>query len=537
MKVADLMNIPALKEMKIIAGNSGCDREVNTVNMMDAPDIIPYLKPHEVLVTTAYHVKDQPCLLKELVEAMAEKNCAALGVKTKRYLEEIPEEVIRTADELALPIIEIPMSLSLGEIVYQTLQAILDQRTNELTYAMEIHKQFTQLIMQGKGSNKLLSNLSEMIGLHIMLINQHLKPLSYSTTTSKLFSILSSLQKEGFTLPVGTITNFSFSILATKQTYSAFPVYMSEKKIGYLLVSGEIKKEDRLNSLIIEQAANVLSFAIMKETALNQFNRSVRNDFFYHFLEGTFSTETEIINRAKEFSLSHNHKYICAVGKLDNKDSHQSYKQHQQKIEFIFEFVEEELIDSRTPIHFFTKGEQCILLYEIKDFSYEMNKIFELVLQEIQQKISTYYGETISFGMSSLCQNLLYVPNAYNEADGALKDGVLSKKIQFIQLYRMKDILELLRAVPQEDLRNFYTYTLRGFAVLSKEEEQTLLQTLSVYLDTQCQISETAKRLFIHRNTVVYRLEKCGDILGEDIKDSEIALRIRLALKIKSLLD
>ena len=100
----------------------------------------------------------------------------------------------------------------------------------------------------------------------------------------------------------------------------------------------------------------------------------------------------------------------------------------------------------------------------------------------------------------------------------------------------MKDIIELLRAVPTEDLKSFYDYTLRGFASVSKEEEQTLLQTLSVYLDTQCQISETAKRLYVHRNTVVYRLEKCADLVGGDIKDSDMALRIRLALKIKSLL-
>lgn len=535
MKVTELMEIPALKEMKVVAGKSGCSREALTVNMMDAPDIIQYLKSNEFLVTTAYHVKDQPELLIELVRAMAEKNCAALGVKTKRYVEEIPDEVIRLANELQFPIIEIPMSLSLGEIVFQSFQAILDQRSNELMYAMEIHKQFTQLIMRGKGVNKLLLDLAEMIGFPILFVNHHFKPISYTNTNSKVFKFLSRFQKDGYSLPTGSITNFSF--LATNQTFSGFPVHMSEQKIGYLIVLGEVKEEDRLNSLIIEQAANVLAFAIMKENALNQFNRSVRNDFFKQFLEGTFSSEMESINRAKEFSLNPNHKYICAVGKLDKIEMDQSFMQYQQKLDLIYEFVEEELSDSRMPIRFFINGEQCLLLYDMKDSSYEINHIFELVLKELQQKVHMYYGETISFGLSSLCQNLLYVPNAYKEAETALKDGILAKKSQFIQLYRMKDILEMLRAVPQDDLRSFYMYTFRGFSSVGEEEKKTLLQTLSVYLDTQCQISETAKRLFVHRNTVVYRLEKCEDILGEDIKDSEIALRIRLALKIKALLD
>ena len=333
---------------------------------------------------------------------MAEKNCAALGIKTKRYLTDIPEEVYAVANKLGLPIIEIPASLSLGEIVYQAFCVILDRRTDELTYAMEIHKEFTRLIMQGKGVKQLLLNLSELIGVPIMLINQHLKPLSYSTPQTKLFDFLSSMQKQGYIFPVYQQTNFSFTMLSTRQTFSAFPVYMGEGRGGYLLVSDELEGSDRLNSLIIEQAVNVLSFALMKETALNQFNRSIRNDFFYHFLEGTFSSETEVINRAKEFTLHHTDKYICAVGKLDRMNAENGFKKHQQKIELIFEFMEEELNDSRTPIHFFTKGEQCILLYATNNFYDEIDNLLELVLKEIQQKVSTYYNETISFGVSSL---------------------------------------------------------------------------------------------------------------------------------------
>ena len=67
MKVADVIKIPALKDMKIVAGEKGSHREVETVNMMDAPDIILYLKPNDFLITTGYHFKEQPLLLKKLV--------------------------------------------------------------------------------------------------------------------------------------------------------------------------------------------------------------------------------------------------------------------------------------------------------------------------------------------------------------------------------------------------------------------------------------------------------------------------------------
>ena len=63
-----------------------------------------------------------------------------------------------------------------------------------------------------------------------------------------------------------------------------------------------------------------------------------------------------------------------------------------------------------------------------------------------------------------------------------------------------------------------------------------LLQTLSVYLETHCQLAETAKRLYIHRNTVIYRLEKCEEIIGRSLKDPEETLRLRMAFRIKALL-
>jgi len=311
---------------------------------------------------------------------------------------------------------------------------------------------------------------------------------------------------------------------------------MSINKYAFLTIAGDIQQHEHLTTLTIEQATNVLSFALMKENALKQFNRSIRNDFIHHFLEGTFSSSEEILNRAKEFSLPYDRKYICITGKLDENEVTGSYAKFQQRVDNVYEFIEEEIYDSKTPIHFFSRGDHCILLYETSDMSPQALQFIELVLQELQKKIQLHFQCTVSFGVSSMCQNFSHVLNAYQEANNALLDGRLTKSKQYINFYRMKDTMELLRSLPREDLENFYSHALQGFTNENKEEEQTLLQTLSVYLETHCQISETAKRLYVHRNTVVYRLEKCEELLGKSLKDSETTLQIRLALRAKTLL-
>lgn len=156
-------------------------------------------------------------------------------------------------------------------------------------------------------------------------------------------------------------------------------------------------------------------------------------------------------------------------------------------------------------------------------------------LEQFQKQVRTQFKRTVSFGISNICQKLIDVPDAFTEASDAISSGHLSRSAEFIQIYHAKDVPELLRLLPAEDVKKFYEATLQSLADRQKEH-QSLLHTLSVYLETHCQISETAKRLYVHRNTVIYRLEKCEELLGKSLKDPETTMRLRLALRMQRLI-
>ncbi|WP_078543321.1 PucR family transcriptional regulator [Litchfieldia alkalitelluris] len=536
MRVSEVLNIPSLGGCRLIGGHTGTNREVLHVNMMDAPDIISFLKPNELLVTTAYHLKDQPALLLELITVMSQKGCAALGIKTKRFLNEIPKEAIALADELAFPIFELPIESSLGDVVNTTLSYILDKRTNELQYAIDTHKKFTNHILSGKGISQLLKSLSAMIGSPVILLDPYAKPIYFSKSDEKYIEPLKRFNSNDHYFFFPNTPFFMFSILENKETYSFFSVYTHDKKAGYLLIVNEILPNDHSTILTIEQATNVLSFELMKENALNQHYKRVKNDFFYHFVDGEYSSQEEIINRAKEFFLQNDQKYLCLNGLIDGNKVIGSYTQNQLKIDAIYEFIEDELKFFPFRSHMFTKSDVCSLLFELNDVD-QMNAVVLPTIKEIQGKIKNQFGRTISFGVSNVSMNLLNVKNAYKEAEDSLEIGLQTGKLAFIQNYRTKDIMELLRSIALQDLRDFYQNALAGLSAPEFEEDPTLTQTLFVFLETHCQISETAKRLYVHRNTVVYRLEKCEELLGRSLTDSETTLQLRLAFQIKTILD
>lgn len=537
MNVLDILKLPVLKKAKLIAGHSGINREVQNINMMDAPDIIHFLNPNDLLVTTAYHLKDAPRSLVELIKNMAKQECAALGIKTKRFLEEIPEEVISCANKLSFPLIELPLHISLGEIVNQALSHILDMRTNELRNAIETHQKFTNHIMSGKGIKTLLENLASMIHHPILLLDQHLKLITSSHTPPDFLIDIETLHMKGYHFFLPKTTHSCFSLLSQRHPLSFFPIYTHEKRRGCLVVLGNIPVSDRAVILTIEQAANVISFELMKENALKQYSRRARNEFFINFVEGTFSSKEEIANRAKEFRLQNEQKYVCIVGKFDANDKTISFTQYQMETDIIFEFLESELLTFPSAAHFFVKGDMCILLIEVNKPQMEIDPSVLSDLKHLQTKIRNRFQRTLSFGVSNISQQFSDVQNAFKEATDALHTGQLSANTQFIQLHRTKDISEILRIVPTEDLKEFYFHTLQELSQLHHTEEQTLFHTLSIYLETHCQISETAKRLYVHRNTVIYRLEKCEELLGTSLKDPDTTLRLRLALRIKTLLN
>ncbi|WP_121660874.1 PucR family transcriptional regulator [Metabacillus litoralis] len=535
MRLIDLLNLSVFHGAKLLGGHQGTDREVNTVNMMDAPDIIHFLKKDELLVTTAFHFKDDLHALLQLIKEMEKQGCAGLGIKTKRFLQEIPRDVITLANKLNIPLLELPVDTSLGDIVNKSLSHILEIRTNELHHAMDAHQQFTNQIMNGQGIRKMLDNLSNLIDSPVFLVNDHLLPLTKLNWQTDIYLYLDQIANEYlFHLSKASYTAFSL-LNNNKDTVTIFPVY-THRQSNYLCVLGNIPPTDRSTILTIEQATNVISFELMKENALKQMTRRLQNEFFSNFINDAFSTQDEIISRGKEFGLIEDQRYLCAVGQIDYDDKDKSYLQLQSDKELIYDTIEYELQNFEEKIHLFTNEQSYIFLLELNGTRKEYEDSFVQLLEKLQMRIRSHYKENLSFGISMYAEELTSVTVSYKEATEALYFGRMSGKTQFIEIYQPKEVPEILRMVPYDHLKKFYDDTFQAFANDSKKDHQVLLHTLSVYLETHCQLSETAKRLYVHRNTVIYRLEKCEEMIGRSLKEPDETLRLRLAFRIKALL-
>src|SRR3954452_23232421 len=78
--LTEVLALPVLQGAQLIAGAGGRHRAVTRVNVMEVPDVLPYVRDGELLVTTGYAVRDEPARLASLVRELHLRGVAALGI-------------------------------------------------------------------------------------------------------------------------------------------------------------------------------------------------------------------------------------------------------------------------------------------------------------------------------------------------------------------------------------------------------------------------------------------------------------------------
>ncbi|ADU29163.1 PucR family transcriptional regulator [Evansella cellulosilytica] len=547
MRLESVLKLPTFKGAVVVAGMKGLSRTVQSMNMIDQTDIIHYLSPEQFLLTTDYPFKDTPKELFSLVKVMTEKGAAGLGIKTNRFLKNIPPEVITLANERNFPIIKLCVDFSLGEMLHEGLGCILKEKTNELDYAMNIHRQFTNIVISGGGFSKIIESLTNILRVPIILLNYRLDIMANSHELNKdtFFDIYWHIHETVHQEDIDEykVIELPKSNMNTYEKLSIYPIHSTNQQKGYIILFGSPLTNDYSSTLALEQAANVISYEFMKIHALEQHSRRIKNEFFTDLVEGTMKNEDEIFNRGSEYDLKKELHYVCITSKIDDAsdfyvDAHplQSDKEINSKRDQIYELLSSLLASQFETSIVFNKGDLFTLLIGMENFHETAEKNLLDTIHVIQMDIYETQHTALSFGVSNYTDNIKNISTSFQEAVDALRSGYRESKKRFIKTYRVKELAELFRAIPTQKLEEFYKSSLKDLAFPPEREKEDLMNTLSIYLNNNCQIAETAKSMFVHRNTVIYRIKKCEKILGIDFKGEDETLRLRIAFFVRSLM-
>lgn len=121
MIVADLLRRETFPDFNLIAGSEGLQRQVNSVSVMDSPDVDLWMKGGEFLIGSGFVFKENPQEILPFLRKCKQKGVAAFGIKLDRYHSFLPKNIVKEADNMHFPLIEIPFNYTwtdINEIFY-----------------------------------------------------------------------------------------------------------------------------------------------------------------------------------------------------------------------------------------------------------------------------------------------------------------------------------------------------------------------------------------------------------------------------------
>lgn len=133
----------------LVAGMGGMDRLVEFYDMMEQPDIKPWLRENLLVITTGYAIRNDKKALLKLIHDLHEANASALAIKT-RFFDEFPKEALEQADEFDLPLFFLNNDVGFVDVVYPVMVAIVEARDKlEMSSRYQIGT-YSQMEMNGK---------------------------------------------------------------------------------------------------------------------------------------------------------------------------------------------------------------------------------------------------------------------------------------------------------------------------------------------------------------------------------------------------
>ncbi|MGH9102134.1 MAG: PucR family transcriptional regulator ligand-binding domain-containing protein, partial [Acidimicrobiales bacterium] len=161
--VEEALDLPSLAGTQIVAGRSGLPGRITSVNMMEVPDIGPFLAAGELLVTTGFPLRGDDRALARLIPMLASKGLSALAIKQGRYVR-VSTAMIDSADRLGLPVLALPAAASFNEILSDVLGTIMGRQALRLERSVTIHDRLTAVVLAGGSFPELIRALSDLIG-------------------------------------------------------------------------------------------------------------------------------------------------------------------------------------------------------------------------------------------------------------------------------------------------------------------------------------------------------------------------------------
>lgn len=508
--VKEFSEVFSKDNFKLVAGKERKNNKIEYLNVQEIDRKSSWLRKHGLIMTTFKDFNSVDRILRQL-EFYNDMKVSAVAMHLAIH-KKVPKEIIGKADELSLPLITIPSNLPYYFIFEKVNKYIQSEADNLRKQVDEINESMLRIVLEEKDAKEIIIMVGKFIKTPIFLLNDRMEMTDAWPGNEYSVSEIRNLSNKMIEQDAELVnqckmerrykTTPVYAAGSCSMAFTIFPLINDKLFLGYLVI-GISENKYRHFEILIKHAITALLLDGMRTNSIKQFvkNRDII------LLEEVINGRVSDINPS-EFTFP-----VLKVKKLMVVDTN---VENMREILFLLEEIFKE-----------ENQETFICILE--------NQIIGLLTEEANKDM--LYARILkadmriafSGGLPNFSSNNL--KRAYEQAILVLK-YMKSNDLQLASWDNL-EINKIIYFLSKQAIFKEYEKTVIEPLFKNEEETADLINTLYVYLENFFSLKASSEKLYVHPNTVKYRLQKIKELLPDvDWNKIDTFMDVLLALKL-----
>jgi purine catabolism regulator len=518
---------------ELLAGGAGLDRRVEwACTLRTRPPAFDAVKGGEMAFVPVRSIRllDERLDLAQVMSSFAEKGGVAVVI-----LGDASAQSIDVADRLMMPLLTLPEAAHINDVHHACVRFILDQRTLLHERAQELQVTLMHLALSGSGSNAIMERVAELTSLTAVLTDvradvMHAAGPDAAGIADALRSVSGALQRWAdtavFTAADPPVRELELEAAGLNALVSPIPARVGVG--GFVVLTGHDADLDQMARLAVARAASACAIELDRERAVLETHERLEGEFLDALLSGTYASEDAAAERGRRLGVDISATHVVVVlratraGVVWEDGALRAARNTISRRDF------KALIGAH-------QGAVCVVLMQEEPLDdAAVGRLAEAVRADCARATADS-GTAVGIGRAA--HGAASVRSSYREAEQALAMGRrllgAGKTARFtdLGLHRL-----LFALVQHPELHEFYEDTVGPLVAYDARTGGELITTLNAFFACHGSPTETAQRLGLHRNTVLYRLRRIEEVGGLNLGDPATRLNLHLCLRIRDVL-
>lgn len=551
--VEDVLKLPVLGQAKL--QTELYERKVEWVSVIETP-VENFVRNNEFVLSTGVGCADDVIALEKYVRDVIRSDASVLAFATGRHIYKVPDRIIKLAEEHELIVMEIPWEVRFGDILQDVLRLISQEKLNEQRRTEEIRQELINCVLNGKGLQDITSIIYKNTAIPTA-ISDHNKQIRANQHLDRYWiDVLNGNEQEGGILiemewPIDhPLCHYIETYQIGAHLCHQLTILSNYKKQGYVLFKPESSDELTTDTLhILEHALTACALYFVKENAIEMTEIRLKDNFLLDLAKREVAVDRALLSKAHLLGYDLEKPYICLVGSIqfapaiDEPIGNAVPHVQSSSINSRNYYIQKEVTHAgdtikRETMTTFDEGEVIVFLETDRpDYEETANQFLDLIERRLHELLK---GITISWGIACHKGGVQVFHKSYEEASTALKIGKQHEEGErtFFSDTRMNRLLMALSH--EKEIGEIVQDTLQPLIEYDQKRQTELIHTFMIYNKYNSNVSQTARALNLHRQSLLHRLRNIEHLTGLSLLDAddlflmELSVRLWLLKKVES---